>query len=147
MKNIAAIGLFFIVACWSAGVMASDDVAGSIKSVDGNAVVVRGGSNIEAVPGLRLYQQDTLTTGEKGAMGIIFRDNSTLSLGASSTIVIDEFLFSPAEGKLGMITQMMKGTAVYLSGEIAKLAPESVKVETPLATIGIRGTRFMVQVD
>lgn len=147
MKLIISLLIAVSIACWPGSGKAQEDIAGSVKSSEGKSSIVRDGVETPAVPGLRLHRQDTLKTGEDGTMGVVFRDNATLSLGPSSTIVIDEFLFSPAEGKLGMVTTMVKGTAVFLSGEITKLAPESVKVETPLATIGIRGTRFLVQVD
>ena len=78
---------------------------------------------------------------------MIFRDNTTLSIGPDSTLVIDKFVFQPAEGNLGIVTRLAKGTASYLSGEITKLSPGSAKFETPLATIGIRGTRFLVKVE
>lgn len=121
--------------------------AGSIKTLAGDVSVVRGDQTLTA--GLRdeLYQGDELVTGTEGSVGVIFRDNSTLSLGPGSNLVIDEFVFAPAEGKLGMVTRMLKGTAVFLSGEITKLAPGAARVETPLATIGFRGTRFAVSVD
>ncbi|HZW37076.1 MAG TPA: FecR family protein, partial [Candidatus Deferrimicrobiaceae bacterium] len=90
---------------------------------------------------------DTLGTGRDGSMGVIFRDNSTLSLGPDSSLVIKTFLFSPAEGKLGLWVRISRGTMAYLSGLIGKLAPASARFETPVASIGIRGTRFAVKVD
>ena len=80
-------------------------------------------------------------------MGVIFRDDTTLSLGPDTRIVIDEFLFSPAEGKLGFVSSISKGTAAYLSGKINKLSPGATRVETPLAVLGIRGTRFLIEVE
>ena len=62
-------------------------------------------------------------------------------------IVIDDFLFSPAEGKLGFVSKISKGTAAYLSGKINKLSPGATRVETPLAVLGIRGTRFLIEVE
>ncbi len=146
MKTSVVIIISFTVLCL-AQLAAADDIAGSIKSVKGKCAVIRNGARINGEAGLRLYKNDTLTTSDDGSMGVVFRDNSTLALGPGSTVVIDEFLFSPGEGQLGMVTKMLKGSAVFLSGEIAKLSPESMKVETPLATIGIRGTRFLVNVE
>jgi hypothetical protein len=77
---------------------------------------------------------------------VILRDNSTLSLGPGSRIVIETFLFFPYEGKFGMLARITRGSMAYLSGLIGKLAPGSARFETPTATIGIRGTRFAVKV-
>ena len=80
-------------------------------------------------------------------MGIIFEDNTILSLGPESEVVIDEYVFAPEKGLFSMIARMVKGTASYLSGIIGHQSPESVKFRTPEATIGIRGTHFLVKVN
>jgi len=147
MKTSGFILILVFLGCFTGMALAEQDVAGSVKLVKGDVIIIHNGENVKAESGWRLFQDDTLKTGSDGSMGVIFRDNSTLSLGPDTTIVIDEFIFSPIEGKLGMVNRMAKGTAVFLSGEITKLSPEAVKFETPLATIGIRGTRFMVKVD
>ena len=69
-----------------------------------------------------------------------------LSLGPGSSIVIEEFLFEPAKGELGFLGRITRGTVTYLSGLITKLSPDSVRLVTPEATIGIRGTFLAVQV-
>ena len=91
-------------------------------------------------------EKDTLQTGSDGALGVIFKDDTVLSLGPDSLLVIDEFVFAPMEGELSIVTRMLKGTVAYLSGVIAKLSPESARFETPMATLGIRGTRFVAEV-
>ena len=96
--------------------------------------------------GDRLYQNDIIRTGANSSVGIIFEDNTILSLGPKSEIVIDEYVFAPEKGKLSMFISMLKGTASYLSGIIGRQSPESVKFQTPDATIGIRGTQFLVKV-
>ncbi len=120
---------------------------GSIKTIKGECMVITKETTRTAVAGERLLTGDILKTGPNGAMGVIFRDDTMLSLGPGSDLEIDEFVFSPSEGKLSMVTKMMKGTASYLSGKIVKLNPEGARMETPLATIGIRGTHFLVKVD
>jgi hypothetical protein len=78
---------------------------------------------------------------------MVFRDDTLLSIGPDSELVVNEFLYSPAEGKLSLVARMLKGTAAFVSGIIGKLAPESVRFETPVATIGLRGTRFAVRIE
>jgi hypothetical protein len=78
---------------------------------------------------------------------VIFSDETLLSLGPESALVIDRFVFAPREGKFSIVLRMIRGTAAYLSGLISKLAPDSAHFETPTASIGIRGTRFVVRVE
>jgi len=122
------------------------DTIGTVRSSAGTAAVTRGGQVLPATAGTKLIAGDALTTGSDGSMGVILRDNSTLSLGPGSRIVIETFLFFPYEGKLGMLARITRGTMAYLSGLIGKLAPGSARFETPMASIGIRGTRFAVKV-
>lgn len=126
---------------------ASQDTIGIVKNLDGEATVTRGGEVFPAALGTKLVVGDTLMTGSNGSMGVILRDNSTLSIGPKSSLVVRNFLFSPAEGKLGLVVRLSRGTMAYLSGLIGKLAPESARFETPVASIGIRGTRFAVKLD
>ena len=58
-----------------------------------------------------------------------------------------EFQFAPAEGRLAFIIDFFRGTLLYVSGVIAKLSPDSVKVRTPVATVAVRGTRFLAEVE
>lgn len=124
----------------------AEETIGVVRSSEGKTTITRGEDVLPATPGTTLRKGDVLATGSDGTLGIIFRDNSTLSLGPESMLSIDEFLFSPAEGKLGLLARITKGTMAYLSGLIGKLAPESARFETPTASIGIRGTHFAVKV-
>jgi len=136
--------LFFLV---HAPVLAEAPVAGVIKNTSGKASIERNGSIQPAAAGIKIHTKDVLLTGPEGTMGVIFRDDTTLSLGPDTRIVIDDFLFSPATGKLSFVSKISKGTAAYLSGKINKLSPGATRVETPLAVLGIRGTRFLIEVE
>lgn len=120
---------------------------GKTKTGKGEFSAVRGGRQIQLMIGDKIYQNDIIRTGEDGSVGIIFDDNSILSLGPKSEIVIDQYVFVPEKGLYAMITRMVKGTASYISGIIGRQSPESVKFQTPDATIGIRGTEFLIRVD
>ena len=124
---------------------AGPETAGVVRVSAGPATVTRDGRVFPAAVGTTLRAGDTLATGPGGSLGVILRDNSSLSLGPESRLVIRKFLFAPAEGKLGLIVRLSRGTLACISGLIAKLAPESVRFETPSATIGIRGTRFALK--
>lgn len=131
----------------SAAYAAPDTHVASIKTVTGMTSITREGKVITVKGDEWLYKGDALKTSADGSVGIIFKDGTVLSLGPSSEVVIDEFLFSPAQDRLAIVTRLLKGTATYLSGIIGRLSPQSVRFETPVATVGIRGTRFLVKVD
>ena len=119
----------------------------TVQKVSGMADVVRQGRTISAKIGLEIYQNDTLRTGRDGSIGVIFNDDTLLSLGPESILVIDEFVFAPRQGKFSIAIRMLKGTVAYFSGLISKLAPESAHIETPTSSIGIRGTKFVARVE
>jgi hypothetical protein len=120
---------------------------GSIKTVQGTASVIRNRTPIETKAGTRVFRNDSLKTGADGSLAMVFRDDTRLSIGPDSEVAINEFLFSPAQGKLSFITRLLRGTAACMTGIIGKLSPESVRFETPVANIGIRGTAFAVKVE
>ncbi len=119
----------------------------TIQKVSGTAAVVREGQIISATIGLQIWENDTISTGPEGSIGVVFDDDTLLSLGPDSLLVIDKFVFAPREGKFSIVLRMLRGTAAYLSGLISRLAPESAHFETPTASIGVRGTKFVVKAE
>jgi len=126
---------------------ADTEHAGVVKTVEGAAMIVRSGSPTAATVNAKVNMGDHVQTGSDGKIGMIFQDDTVVSMGPNSKIVIEDYLFEPAEKKLSFVTRMFKGTVSFLSGQITKLAPEGARVETPSATIGMRGTHVLVQVD
>ncbi len=129
------------------GVSRASPAVATIQKLSGTATVVRQGQKIPATVGLEIWENDSLRTGPDGAVGVVFNDDTLLSLGPESVFVIDEFVFAPRERKFSIVFRMIRGTAAYLSGLISKLAPESAHFKTPTASIGIRGTKFVVKVE
>jgi hypothetical protein len=80
-------------------------------------------------------------------MGITLKDATVISLGPKTEFAIDEYAYVPAKNKLKLGSRITKGSLNYVSGIIAKLKPEAVKVKTPTGTIGVRGTNFVVKVE
>lgn len=138
---IICIGIFY-----SSLSFASDKPVGVVKIVNNSAFIIRGQQNISAQEGLKLFENDMLKTAKDGSIGVIFNDDTVVALGPNSKLIIDEFVFSPEIGKLSFVTRMVRGTASFLTGIIGKLSPESVKVETPVASLGSRGTKFLVRI-
>jgi hypothetical protein len=144
--SLAAFSLFLSTGRDVSSADASVPVA-IVKKISGSATVVRQGQPIPATNGLKIWENDTLRTGHNGSIGIVFNDDTFLSLGPGSILVIDEFVFAPKQGKFSIVIRMVKGTAAYLSGLISKLSPDSAHFKTPTASIGIRGTKFVVKVE
>jgi hypothetical protein len=96
---------------------------------------------------MKIQQGDTIKTGSSGSVGLIFDDDTAVSLGPNSELAVESFQFKPAEQKLSFFARLFKGTFCFVTGQIAKLAPDKVKFETPEATLGVRGTKFLVKID
>ena len=120
--------------------------AGRIKVVSGEAVVVRDGATIPAHSGVTVYASDSLRTGNDGRVGVTLADDTQVSIGPRSEVRLDSFVYEPTQGQLGLVLQFIRGTAAYVSGRIAKLAPDDVRLETPAEIVGVRGTTVAVQV-
>jgi hypothetical protein len=145
---LALATVFFLLSIYGEAIFAdTSPTIATVQKVSGTATVVRQGRTISAQIGLEIYQNDTLRTGRDGAIGVVFNDDTSLSLGPESMLVIDEFVFDPRQGNFSIAVRMLKGTVAYFSGLISKLAPESAHIETPTSSIGIRGTKFVVRVE
>ena len=121
--------------------------AGRIKVVTGSAFIVRGATTIPAHPGQEVFEADGLRTGADGTIGVTLKDDTRLSLGPGSEVKLERFLFAPGSGGLGMVLKFMRGVAAYVSGRMAKLAPDSIRLETPAAIVGVRGTSLAIRVE
>ena len=123
------------------------DPIGYVKEVSGTARILSAAGPRQAALGGPVYPDDTLETGADGALGVLFIDDSKLSLGADTSLTIDEYVFVPNEEQGSFVSRLARGTLLYVSGLIAKLSPESARVDTSVGTIGIRGTRFLVRLE
>jgi hypothetical protein len=146
MKRTAGI-IIYLALLFPVFAIASENPVAIIKASAGSGNIIRDGSTLEAKRGAELFQHDSLKTGADGSISIVFKDDTLISVGPNSELAINEFLYSPAEGKLSFITRLLKGTSAYVSGIIGKLSPQSVRFETPVANIGIRGTKFAVKLE
>lgn len=144
--RIAVLIICTLLASATISVAQDNRPIGMVKTAMGEVFILRDGRRMAALPGQQLVQGDLLSTGATGAMGVILRDDTTLSLGPSTETGLEQFAFEPAEQKLGMVLRVTKGLISYFSGKISKLAPGSVRIETPVATLGIRGTRLIARI-
>lgn len=141
--------LFLVALLFSAAVVQAEvqQHVGLVKSATGEAFIVRDGHRLGATPGAPLLEGDVLATGANGSLGVILRDDTLLSLGSSSRTSIERFTYDPTQGAFAMVLRLSRGLMEYLSGKISKLSPGSVRIETPVATLGIRGTHLIARVD
>ena len=126
---------------------ADTDHVGIVKSMMGEVEITRNGHVILAVPNLKLYEGDVVKTGPNGKVGLILEDDTVISLGLNSNLAIESFKFQPNEKKLSLFARLFHGTASFISGQIAKLAPSMVHIQTPYATVGVRGTHILLRAD
>jgi hypothetical protein len=121
--------------------------AGRIKVVSGAAFIVRDRGLIAAQAGQVVFEADGLRTGVDGHMGVTLKDDTRVSLGPSSEIRVEHFVYAPASDSLGLVLKIVRGAVAYVSGKIAKLSPDSVRLETPAAIVGVRGTSLAISVE
>lgn len=131
-------------ACLASAAVAAD--IGQIKVVRGTVNVERAGTTLPAAVGMRLQTADTLRTGDDGSAGITMNDDSLLSAGPNSVLVLEHYALDPATSQGRFDAALNKGTLVVVSGRIAKQAPDAMTVRTPTAILGARGTEFAVSV-
>jgi len=126
---------------------ADDAAIGFVKTLAGHATVTRAGTAKPIEVAMPLYTRDRVETAKDGEVGITFRDDTRISLGPDSELELPSFVFKPADKQYGFVLRLVFGTMQYLSGLTAKLAPDAMSIETPTATIAVRGTRFLVRAE
>jgi hypothetical protein len=139
--SVALAGLF--VLSTAALSLAAD--AGRIKTVRGTAWVERAGARLPATVGTAVRQDDVIVTGPDGTVGITFADDSRLSIGPDTTLAIERFAFNPTTHEGAHETALRRGTLAAVSGKLARQSPDAMKVRTPAAVLGVRGTEFAVR--
>ena len=119
---------------------------GEIKAVKGGAAIQRSGEDITAEKGTSLEMLDTAITANS-TMRLEFIDDTRVDVTQHSRLVIDDFVYDPntKKGSLGLKASL--GTVRYASGQIAKNSRQRVRIRTPSATIGVRGTDFVMVID
>ena len=120
--------------------------AGAIGELKGSGVLERDNEVIEGNKGVSVQSMDTAVTAN-GRMRIDFVDETRVDLTEHSRLLIDEFVYDPANDVGTLSIKASLGGVRYASGQIAKRYRQNVKIKTPSATIGVRGTDFIMLVD
>lgn len=120
--------------------------AGLVKKISGSVQIERGGAALPAQIGTMVMAEDRIVTGSDGSVGITLKDDTRLAAGPNSVVALDRFAFNSTtnEGRLSL--QILKGTLRAITGLIGRQSPRALEMKTRTATIGIRGTDFIVEV-
>ena len=125
------------------GMVAFEDpqAIGKITTADGAVSVQRMDQSIQLNEGDFIYLNDIVSS-NTSAVGIAFADQTTMSVDPNSTMVIDDFVYDPENPTTGsMNANVLEGNFSFVSGQIAKVGNDAMKVTTPVLTIGVRGTQ------
>jgi hypothetical protein len=119
---------------------------GKVTELTGPAEIVRNKKSTESKVNSPVEMNDTIVTAKARAT-LTFEDNTNVKITEQSKLVIDDFVYDPKKGTGKLAMKVVLGTARYASGQIAKSNPQNVNVQTPTATVAVRGTDFSMTVD
>jgi len=111
---------------------------GKVALLKGEASALRYQQNVTLFSGALLEQNDLIRTGKNSQIQLIFDDKTVITLGSQSNLDIKEYINDSQQPRAKF--KFTQGTFKSITGHIGKIAPENFKLETPTATIGIRGT-------
>jgi VCBS repeat-containing protein len=118
---------------------------GQVETLTGQASAQRpDGSKVGLGLGAAVYQGDVVETGVGSAVAITFTDRTVLSLGDSARMTLDKFVYSQGGAANGTVINFVQGTFTFIAGQVAPTG--DMRIETPVATMGIRGTTGIVRV-
>lgn len=117
------------------------ETIGVLTVVIGTVSIEREGSSIAAEVNSKLYEDDVIATGGRSRAKVYLLDQTAIYISQNAELTLDKFVYSGDEDSVSL--KVTKGTFRFISGQVAKMTPEKVNIETPVATIGIRGTEFL----
>ena len=119
---------------------------GLVKVSKGSVQIQRGSEKLPAPVGAAIQPNDVIVTGADGSAGVTFIDNSLVSVGPNSVFAIDKYSFDTTTHQGEFQGNLRQGRLAAISGKMVKQSPESMKIRTPSAIMGVRGTEFVVEV-
>ena len=123
------------------GSAAAGDPIGKVTELTGSAQVTRTNGVEESLSlGDSVYLGDVLKTGANSSVGITFIDDTLFSLGADARLMLNDLVFDPAGADNALSLSLVTGAFAFVSGQIAGSDGPGFAIETPVATIGVRGT-------
>lgn len=135
---------YFLIAIGLFSSIFANEVA-FVKKLRGTAYVTREGKDVALALGVKLLEKDIIFTNAKSSLCLIFKDQTRISIGPESEFSIEKGDFTPK--KESIVTNLSKGSVECITGLISKINPAAFKIKAKTATMGIRGTRFIINVD
>src|SRR5260370_29841969 len=120
-------------------------VIGHVTKLQGSATAVRNGVSIILNNGDNVEKGDVVQSGSDSTLGITFVDGTVFGLSSNARMVLNEMVYDPNESNNSSLMSLVAGTISFVAGETAKHG--DMKVDTPVATMGIRGTAVLVEID
>lgn len=124
----------------------AEPMAGTIKSVRGDVNIIRDGATIKAVKRMKLNSSDEIVTGYRSSVGIILLDDTLIAFGPKTVSKLDKFSYDPVKKDGNLFISIITGSMRFVTGWLGKRKPEMVAINLPTATLGVRGTDFIVSV-
>ncbi len=120
-------------------------VVGHVTKLIGSASAIRNGVSIILNQGDNVDKGDVLQSGADSTLGVTFVDGTVFGLSSNARMVVNELVYDPNGSNNSSLLSLVQGTISFVAGETAKHG--DMKVDTPVATMGIRGTAVLVQID
>ncbi|MET0277218.1 MAG: VCBS domain-containing protein [Pseudorhodoplanes sp.] len=124
---------------------AAQPVIGRVDAMTGSCTVVRNGVSVSLTMGDGVRKGDVVQTSGSSTISIVFTDGSTFSLSANARMVLDEFVYNAGASNNSAVINLVQGTFSFVAGQVAKTG--DMRVDTPVATMGIRGTAVLVEIS
>ena len=130
-----------------ADINANAQPIGHVTNMEGAVTVVHpDGSQSQLGPGDPVFQGDHLSTGATGSVGVTLADGTTFSMANNGNMVLDEMVYDPGTQQGSIAVSVLEGVFTFVSGQVAKTDPDAMVLNTPVATIGIRGTQVGIEI-
>ena len=120
-------------------------VIGHVTKLQGTATAIRNGVSIILHQGDNVEKGDVVQSGSDSTLGITFIDGTVFGLSSNARMVLNEMVYDPNGSNNSSLISLVAGTISFVAGETAKHG--DMKVDTPVATMGIRGTAVLVEID
>src|SRR6266436_5375301 len=124
---------------------AAGQVIGHVTKLQGSATAIRNGVSIILTNGDNVEKGDVVQSGSDSTLGITFVDGTVFGLSSNARMVLNEMVYDPNGSNNCSLMSLVAGTISFVAGETAKHG--DMKIDTPVATMGIRGTAVLVQID
>lgn len=119
---------------------------GQVETLEGTAFATRAnGQKVELNVGDPVFEDDLVETTNDSILGLTFIDETVFSLSANARMILDELVYEPNGNDNSMVMNLVEGTFVFVTGQVAPSGEMSI--ETPVATMGIRGTTPIVIIE